>query len=75
MPVFWTSNILDKIAKLVSQRSEDLIFVLNRFCDTISTSNARVADFTGMPYHQGRVSIHLSFALGQAQARWWTVCE
>ena len=72
--MLWTSNVLDEVAKLVSQRSKHLIFVFYRFCVLISTPAAPEVDFTGVPHRQGRVSIRLSFALGRAQARWWTVC-
>jgi hypothetical protein len=32
MAVFWSADIIDEVAKLVAQRGQDLIFILDRFC-------------------------------------------
>lgn len=72
--MLWASNVLDEVAKLVSQGGQHLVFILNRLYNAVSILGIRAIIWTDAPYHQGRVSIRLSFAPGRALARWWTVC-
>ena len=68
-----TSNIFDKATQLITQSSENFIFVLHRLCEGVSTSQCEVMQVYA--HRPRRESTHRECAPDPMRGRWWRVYE